>query len=80
MTGKEKGHVLFRDYRQNLARSILLGLEFLVAGDIIRTVAGDLTLMGVATLGGVVLIRIALGLALQSELEPKTKIQKPRLV
>lgn len=77
--GEMKGHALFRSYRQNLARSILLGLEFLVAGDIIRTVAGDLTLIGVATLGGVVLIRIALGLALQAEVEPRSKKSKPRL-
>lgn len=65
-----KGHDLYRDYRQRLARSILIGLEFLLAGDIIRTVSGDLTLMGVTTLGGIVLIRIVLGLTLEAEISP----------
>lgn len=68
-----RGHRLFKYYRQNLARAILIGLEFLVAGDIIRTVAGDLTLDGVATLAGIVLIRIVLGMTLETEVEPKKK-------
>lgn len=68
-----RGHELYRDYRQALARSILIGLEFLVAGDIMRTVSGDLTLVGVATLGGIVLIRIVLGWTLESEINPETR-------
>lgn len=60
-------HGLFRFYRQSLARSVLIGLEFLVAGDIIRTVTNRLTLEDVAILGGIVLIRIALGISLESE-------------
>lgn len=64
---KHDGYWLFKYYRQNLARAILIGLEFLVAGDIIRTVAGDLTLEGVVTLAGVVAIRIVLGITLEAE-------------
>ncbi|PID30894.1 hypothetical protein CSA80_00005 [Candidatus Saccharibacteria bacterium] len=74
-----RGHDLYRDYRQRLARAILIGLEFLVAGDIIRTVSGDLTLIGVTTLGGIVLIRIVLGMTLEAEINPSKKSLKSRL-
>lgn len=60
---------VFRAYRQNLGRSILLGLELLVAGDIIRTVAVEPTLQTVAVLGVIVLIRTFLSMSLQVELE-----------
>ena len=51
-------------YRQDLGRSILLGLEFLIAGDIIRTVIVAPTLGNVLALGIIVLIRISLSIAL----------------
>jgi uncharacterized membrane protein len=47
----------------------LLGLEFLVAADIIRTVAVTPTLQGVLILGLIVLIRTFLSMALEVELE-----------
>ena len=56
-------------YRQGLGRAILLGLEFLVAGDIIRTVAVAPTLENVLILGVIVLIRTFLSMALQLEVE-----------
>lgn len=62
-------HHTYRTYRYNLARSILVGLEFLVAGDIIRTVAGDLTLNGVLVLGLIVIIRLLLGIQFETEIE-----------
>ena len=71
---KNRHHGLFRFYRHSLARSVLLGLEFLVAGDIIRTVTGDLTLEGVAILGGVVIIRIILGITLEAELSDELPV------
>lgn len=55
--------------RHDLGRSILLGLEFLVAADIIRTVAVTPTLEGVLVLGLIVLVRTFLSTALQVELE-----------
>ena len=64
---------LFAYYRGKLAKAILIGLEFLVAGDIIRTVAGELTLEGVAALGGVVLIRTVLAYSLEDEITPKKR-------
>jgi uncharacterized membrane protein len=59
----------YRTYRQDLGRAILLGLEFLVAGDIIRTVVVAPTLENVIVLGLIVLIRTFLSMALQLELE-----------
>ena len=56
-------------YRQGLGRAILLGLEFLVAGDIIRTVVVSPTLDNVVVLGMIVLIRTFLSMALQLEVE-----------
>jgi uncharacterized membrane protein len=59
----------YRRYRQDLGRGILLGLELLVAADIIRTVAVAPTLQGVVILGLIVLIRTFLSMALQVEVE-----------
>lgn len=60
---------LYRQFRQDIGQGILLGLEFLVAADIIRTVAVRPTLDGVLVLGLIVLIRTFLSMALQVELE-----------
>jgi uncharacterized membrane protein len=59
----------YRRFRQDLGRGILLGLEFLVAADIIRTVAVTPTLQGVLVLGLIVLIRTVLSIGLQVEIE-----------
>ena len=57
----------YRVFREQLGRSILLGLEFLVAADIIRTVAVTPDARSVAVLGGIVLIRTFLSFSLQLE-------------
>jgi uncharacterized membrane protein len=59
----------YRLYRVALGRTILLGLEFLIAGDIIRTVAASPTLQGVGILGAIVLIRTFLSITLNLEVE-----------
>jgi uncharacterized membrane protein len=59
----------YRSYRQGLGRAILLGLEFLIAGDIIRTVVTAPTLENVLILGLIVIIRTFLSMALQLEVE-----------
>lgn len=59
----------YRRVRRNLGRAILLGLEVLIAGDIIRTVAISPTLGSVAALGLIVLIRTFLSMTLQVEIE-----------
>jgi uncharacterized membrane protein len=66
----------YRRFRQDLGRGILLGLEFLVAADIIRTVAVTPTLQGVLVLGLIVLIRTFLSTALQVELEGRWPWQR----
>jgi uncharacterized membrane protein len=58
-------------YRRSLGRAILVGLEFLVAGDIIRTVAISPTFRSVGVLGGIVVIRTFLSVALQVETEAR---------
>lgn len=55
-------------YRQNLGRAILLGLELLVAGDIIKTVAVAPTLQNMAVLGAIVVIRTFLSFSLELEI------------
>jgi len=57
-----------RDVRQRLGRGILLGLEFLVAADIVHTVAVDLTFRTVGVLAAIVLIRTFLSFTLELEL------------
>ena len=59
------GH--YRDYKHSLARSLLLGLEILVAADIVRTVALEATVESVLVLGLLVLIRTFLSWALVVE-------------
>ena len=67
----------YRQFRQQLGRSILLGLELLVAADIIRTVAVAPTLQGVAVLAGIVLIRTFLSFSLELEITGRWPWQKP---
>ena len=59
----------YHQLRVGLGRGILLGLEFLVAADIIRTVATTPTMQGVVILGMIVLIRTFLSMSIQIELE-----------
>lgn len=58
----------YTEFRQSLGRAILLGLEFLVAGDIIRTVVVSPSIDNVITLGIIVLIRTFLSMSLEIEL------------
>ena len=66
----------YRIFRQDLGRAILLGLEFLIAGDIIRTVVVAPTLENVLILGLIVLIRTFLSMALQLEVEGRWPWQR----
>ena len=58
----------YREFRQTVGRSILLGLELLVAGDIIRTVAVSPSFVSVGVLAIIVLIRTFLSFTLELEL------------
>ena len=59
----------YRAYKVLLGRSLLLGLEFMVAADVIRTVLLDLTAKGLEILGALVVIRTFLSWTLVVELE-----------
>jgi uncharacterized membrane protein len=61
----------FERYKHQMGRSLLLGLEFLVAGDVVRTVALEPTLVNVAVLGLLVLIRTFLSWSLAVEIEAR---------
>ncbi len=61
--------IAYRTFRRQLGRSIILGLEFLIAGDIIRTVVVADTLENVAVLGLIILIRSFLSVTLHLEVE-----------
>lgn len=61
----------FKIIREELGRAILLGLEFLVAADIIATVVFDASLENILNLGLIVLIRTFLSFALEIEIEGK---------
>ena len=68
--------LLVADFRSSLGRSILLGLEFLVAADIINTVAVEPTLQSLAVLAGIVLIRTFLSFSLEVEIDGRWPWQK----
>jgi len=62
---------VYHEYRQIIGRSILLGLEFLIAGDVIRTVIVSHTMTDVAALALMVLVRAFLSFTLTLEIEGK---------
>jgi len=68
---KEEYDSIFQELRQILGRGILLGLEFLIASDIIYTVAVELTFETIGVLAIVVLIRTFLSLTLEVEMSGK---------
>lgn len=68
---------VYRAYRRHIGRSILLGLEFLVAADIIRTVAIEPTFPSVGVLAAIVLIRTFLSFSLELEITGRWPWQKP---
>lgn len=59
----------YRLYRADVGNSILMGLEFLIAGDIIRTVAVNTTFTSVGVLAILVVVRSFLSIELQMEID-----------
>jgi uncharacterized membrane protein len=68
----------YKEYRHRIARALLLGLELLVAADVIRTVALEPTLQNVLILGLLVLVRTVLSWSLVVEIEERWPWQAPR--
>ncbi len=59
----------YKELRRRLGRAILLGLEVLIVGDIVRTIIVDPTVRSVGVLGMIVVIRIVLSFSLEVEIE-----------
>ncbi len=74
---RRPGDDTYEAYRRRLGRSILLGLELLVAADIIRTVALTPTFESVGVLALIVLIRTFLSFSLELEITGRWPWQKP---
>ena len=66
----------YDQYKIRIGRSLLLGLEVLVAADIIKTVATDLTVKGLALLAGLVVVRTFLSWTLILEIEGRWPWQR----
>ena len=73
---RNKSEYRFVAFRTSIKKNMLLGLDFLVAGDIIRTVTVDPSLTGVASLGFLVLIRTLLVFTIHLEIEGHWPWQK----
>lgn len=69
---------LVATFRSSLGRSILLGLEFLVAADIINTVAVEPTIHSLLVLAGIVIIRTFLSFSLEVEIDGRWPWQKSK--
>ena len=76
--GAASGHDTYTDFRHRVGRALLLGLEILVAADIIRTVVLEPTLANVLVLGLLVLIRTFLSWSLVLEIEERWPWQAHR--
>jgi len=59
----------YHTFRRQLGRSIIIGLEFLIAGDIMQTIIVAATLENVAVLGLIILLRAFLSMTLHLEVE-----------
>ena len=59
----------YQALRRRLGRVILLGLEVLIIGDIVRTLTVEPTLESVAVLAAVVVIRIVLSFSIEVEID-----------
>lgn len=68
----------YQRYREGLGRTLLLGLEFLVAADVIRTVAITPTFQSLGILACIVAIRTFLSWSLEVELEGRLPWQRAR--
>jgi uncharacterized membrane protein len=68
---QKKGKAAYLDFRQNLGRTLLLTLEFLIAADILETVVIKRSLESLGILAGLVVVRTFLSFALDVELEDR---------
>ena len=75
---RSDGAAAFKTFKRYIARGLLIGLDLLIAADIIKTVTLELTLENVVILGLLVLIRTFLSWSLELEVDGRWPWQ-PRL-
>ena len=75
---RHDGGQAYEHYRVMLGKSLLIGLELMVAADIIETAAIELTLLNLAILGALVVVRTGLGWTLTLEIEGHWPWQRGR--
>jgi uncharacterized membrane protein len=66
----------YETYKIRIGRSLLLGLEVLVAADIVKTIALDLTFTSLGLLAGLVVVRTFLSWTLVLEIEGRWPWQR----
>jgi len=66
---RSDGAAAFKTFKRYIARGLLIGLDLLIAADIIKTVTLELTLENVVILGLLVLIRTFLSWSLELEVD-----------
>jgi len=76
ITKRNTVEAIYREYKHTLGRGLLLGLEILVAADVIRTVALKPSLDNIAALGLLVVVRTFLSWSLVVEMENRWPWQK----
>jgi len=73
---REGQRMAYHDFRRDLGRSIIVGLEYMIAGDIIRTVTVEASLQSAAVLAAIVLIRAFLTMTLELDIEGRWPWQR----
>lgn len=73
----QSSHEAYMAYRRRSVRGLILGLEFMVAADIIKTITIDYTLHSLMMLGLIVLIRTFLVFALHLEIDGRRPWNAP---
>ena len=74
---RSDGAAAFKTFKRYIARGLLIGLDLLIAADIIKTVTLDATLENVVILGLLVLIRTFLSWSLELEIDGRWPGQAP---
>jgi len=74
---RSDGTAAFKTFKRYIARGLLIGLDLLIAADIIKTVTLEATLENVVILGLLVLIRTFLSWSLELEIDGRWPWQAP---
>jgi uncharacterized membrane protein len=73
---RDRAEPRYDAYKIRIGRSLLLGLEILVAADIVKTIALELTVLSLSLLAGLVLVRTFLSWTLVLEIEGRWPWQR----